>query len=164
MPRAPDIFRTIVSHLDSVARRENEFLDGDIKAETPTINWMKKWNGRRSFIAAVDVRPCQWVAVRSQIRLSFGISNVRACCREGCSKRNPGCYALPWRVPIFVRFSSCYRPAFSCYWASNLKLECRGGYELLTSVANVWSIDPPECRMPWDISTVNMYRAVVEEV
>ena len=27
-------------------------------------------------------------------------------------------------------FSSCYRPASDCFWISNLKLECRGGYEL----------------------------------
>ena len=54
----------------------------------PPINWIKGWSGRRSFTAlpaAVDVRPCQWVA---KVRILFCWefwdiqSNIRACCRN----------------------------------------------------------------------------------
>ena len=102
-------------------------------------------------------REALWVVeVQSQFCLSFGISKCSDLLSGEVSQKN----ALPWRIPMSILLSSC----LSCHWAFNLKLDCRGGYRLLRSVANVDRLMSQNVAISHAIRYSNSWicRAVVE--
>jgi hypothetical protein len=123
-------FDLSVSHLDLVARRERTSFSTAISKQR-RYHRSIEWRDERSFTtlpAAVDVRPCQWVA---EVRIPFCLGVLGypmfGPCRTWRGQKKTR-VVMP--LPEGFRFSSCYHSAFAVFGPLTWSLDFVDGYEL----------------------------------
>ena len=116
-----------VSHLDSVARGEKMSFSTAISKQR-RYHRPIEWSDGVADILYCITCSCrrEALSVVAEVRTPFCLGVLEypmfGQVVEEAKEINTGYYALPLGIPIFVLLSSC----LSCFWGSNLKLECRG--------------------------------------